>query len=106
MKNILISGATGIVGKRLLQHLQKTSIENKYKLRIISRKLQSGYETILCDLEKERIPHAAITNSQPIACQDLPAASIGAINGLLAVLLPRTISATNTGKQTTRTIST
>jgi len=51
-KNALITGATGFVGKRLISFL---NIKN-YNVRTISRNINSDYENIICDFERELIP--------------------------------------------------
>ena len=51
-KNALITGATGFVGKRLIDFL---NIKN-YNIRTISRNKSSNYENIVCDFERESIP--------------------------------------------------
>lgn len=53
MKNILISGATGFFGKRLLGALDGN-------IRLLSREKQPDYETIVCDFEKIDIPKSAL----------------------------------------------
>ena len=49
MKNILITGATGFIGQRLLKATDS-------KIKILSRKKQHDFETIVCDFEKGNIP--------------------------------------------------
>ena len=49
MKNILITGATGFIGQRLLKATDS-------KIKILSRKKQHDLETIVCDFEKGSIP--------------------------------------------------
>ena len=49
MKNILISGATGFIGQRLVGALDAN-------IRVLSREKQSDYETIVCDLQSEIVP--------------------------------------------------
>ena len=49
MKNILITGATGFIGQRLLKATDS-------KIKILSRKNQHDLETIVCDFEKGSIP--------------------------------------------------
>ena len=53
MKNILISGATGFIGQRLLGALDAN-------IRVLSREKQPDYETIVCDFEKIDIPKSAL----------------------------------------------
>ena len=52
MKNILITGATGFVGQRLVKAID-------VNIKILSRKKQPDFETIICDFEKRRIPNNA-----------------------------------------------
>ena len=52
MKNILITGATGFVGQRLVRAID-------VNIKILSRKKQPDFETIICDFEKRRIPNNA-----------------------------------------------
>ena len=54
---VLVSGATGFIGSRLVICLRK----KKYDLKFLSRSLQSN-ETIHCDIEKDSIPHIALSN--------------------------------------------
>jgi UDP-glucose 4-epimerase len=49
MKNILITGATGFIGQRLVKATDA-------KIKILSRKKQHDFETIVCDFEKGSIP--------------------------------------------------
>jgi nucleoside-diphosphate-sugar epimerase len=53
MKRILVTGATGFIGKKLTKALSGQVI-------ILSRTKQLGYDTLLCDLEKESIPNNAL----------------------------------------------
>jgi len=53
MKNILISGATGFIGERLVGAVDAN-------IRVLSRKKQSNYETVVCDLKSEVIPDNAL----------------------------------------------
>lgn len=55
MKEILISGSSGFIGKKLLRALEK----DQSKIRVISRQLQSGLETIRCDFLNDPIPSDA-----------------------------------------------
>jgi UDP-glucose 4-epimerase len=49
MKNILITGATGFIGQRLVKATDS-------KIKILSRKKHHDFETIVCDFEKGSIP--------------------------------------------------
>jgi nucleoside-diphosphate-sugar epimerase len=53
MKNILISGAPGVIGERLVGAVDAN-------IRVLSRKKQSNYETVVCDLKSEVIPDNAL----------------------------------------------
>jgi nucleoside-diphosphate-sugar epimerase len=53
MKNILISGATGFIGQRLVGAVGAN-------IRVLSREKQPDYETVVCDLESEVIPDNAL----------------------------------------------
>jgi len=49
MKNFLVTGSGGFIGKRLVN-----AIDGKVK--VVSRERRSDYETVVCDLEKDPIP--------------------------------------------------
>jgi len=49
MKNVLITGATGFIGQRLVK-------ATDLKIKILSREKQHDFETIVCDFEKGSIP--------------------------------------------------
>lgn len=53
MKNVLISGATGFIGQRLTKALG-------CNIRVLSRIKQADYETIVCNLLSDVIPHNAL----------------------------------------------
>ena len=53
MSNILITGATGFVGKRLAKAIDSN-------IRVLSREKQLDYETLVCDLQSEVIPDNAL----------------------------------------------
>ena len=53
MKIIFISGATGFIGQRLVRAIDSN-------VRVLSRKKQSDYETVVCDLKSEVIPDNAL----------------------------------------------
>ena len=56
MKNVFVTGASGFIGKRLID-----ALSNKHVfLRLLSRKDQVGFETIVCDLQSEKIPDDAL----------------------------------------------
>jgi len=56
MDNYLVTGATGFIGKRLINLLKTTECE----IRIISRYAQNNFETYICDFERESIPESAL----------------------------------------------
>jgi nucleoside-diphosphate-sugar epimerase len=49
MKKVLVTGSTGFIGKKLIKVIDG-------HIRVLSRRKQSNYETIVCNLEKESIP--------------------------------------------------
>ena len=52
---VLITGATGFVGKRLIRAIDSSII-------ILSRQQHPSYKTIVCDLEEEGVPYDALDN--------------------------------------------
>jgi len=50
---VLVTGSTGFIGKSLIKALD-------VKIRVISRRKQSDYETVICNFEKEDIPKSAL----------------------------------------------
>jgi len=52
----LVTGATGFIGSQLIKTLEN----NGYSLRIISRKNNSVYDTVICDLGNDQIPESAL----------------------------------------------
>lgn len=58
MKKILLTGATGFIGCRLLKFLETSERE----IHVLSRQPHSDYKTILCDLGKEQIPDSALVS--------------------------------------------
>ena len=56
MNNYLVTGATGFIGRRLINLLKTTECE----IRIISRYAQNNFETYICDFESESIPERAL----------------------------------------------
>ena len=56
MLNVLVTGATGFVGQHLIEYLKLDG----YNIRIISRKLIPGVETIICDFLEDDIPENAL----------------------------------------------
>ena len=55
MSNILITGCSGFIGQRLVNAING-------QIRVLSRKKQSNYDTVVCDFEKELIPNNALNN--------------------------------------------
>ncbi len=53
---ILVTGATGFIGRRLLKLLESS----EDAISILTRKPQLGYESIICDLERDQIPSSAL----------------------------------------------
>ena len=70
MKKILITGATGFIGSRLLLGLKEHASRLKVKgaremwevpkIKILSRNSHHNYETIVCDLLSEEVPDGAL----------------------------------------------
>ena len=56
MNRVLVTGGSGFIGNKLTKHL----VEMKVLVRVVSRKNQSNYETIVCDFERESIPLSAL----------------------------------------------
>ena len=50
--NILLTGGTGFIGRRLLKLLDTPENE----IRILSRRAHSELETVVCDFEQDIIP--------------------------------------------------
>jgi nucleoside-diphosphate-sugar epimerase len=55
MNKILITGSTGFIGRRLINAVDG-------KVQVLSRIKQPGYDTIVCNLERELIPDNAVSN--------------------------------------------
>ena len=58
MKNILISGATGFIGQRLVRALDTN-------IKVLARAKQLDYETVICNLESEVIPDNSLVIGSP-----------------------------------------
>ncbi len=58
MKNVLVTGATGFIGQRLVKALEL----KVGKPRVLSRVAHANCDTVICDLRTDRIPKAAIAN--------------------------------------------
>jgi UDP-glucose 4-epimerase len=56
MKKILVTGATGFIGSRLIKLLES----HNYEISFLSRHAQDNYKTIVCDFENEKIPIHAL----------------------------------------------
>lgn len=57
-KNVLITGSTGFIGKRLVNFLDM----DNYHVRVISRNATPGRDYIVCDFEKDKIPESSMTS--------------------------------------------
>ena len=57
--SVLITGATGFIGKRLLKAVDE-------KIKILSRNKNSEYETIICDLGQNKIPANSLDGVETI----------------------------------------
>jgi UDP-glucose 4-epimerase len=53
LKSLLLTGATGFVGQRLLHRLEEK--DKRIKVKIISRRLHKEYETVIIDLQTDSI---------------------------------------------------
>ena len=53
-----VLGGSGFIGQRLVSALKQLGGE----IRVLSRKKQSDYDTIVCDLQSEVIPDQALNN--------------------------------------------
>ena len=58
MTSLLITGATGFVGVKLLKLLETSD----FKICVLSRQQHPDYETIVCDLGQKQIPTSAIVS--------------------------------------------
>ena len=58
MTSLLITGATGFVGIKLLKLLETSD----FKICVLSRQQHPDYETIVCDLGQKQIPTSAIAS--------------------------------------------
>ena len=56
MNRVLVTGGSGFIGNKLTKHLA----EMKVLVRTLSRKNQSNYETVVCDLQSDVIPDDAL----------------------------------------------
>jgi len=55
-ENVLITGSTGFIGKRLVNFLGA----NNYHVRAVSRNLVIGVDCVVCNLEKDKIPESSM----------------------------------------------
>ena len=62
MKSILITGATGFVGRKLVKLLENYV----YKISVLSRQQHPDYKTFVCDLAHEKIPTSVISSIDTI----------------------------------------
>jgi len=62
MIKILVTGATGFVGNRLLKSFES----EKNVIRILSRKPHPNYETVVCDFQSSTIPENALSGIETI----------------------------------------
>jgi len=58
MRGVFVSGATGFIGRRLVNHLQNTLGADVVS--VLSRHQHPVLETVLCDLQKEHVPDDAL----------------------------------------------
>ena len=56
MKKVFITGASGFIGNKLSISLDKIGLD----IRLLCRKPYSNFKTIICDLEKEKVPLSAL----------------------------------------------
>ncbi|MDG2252955.1 MAG: NAD-dependent epimerase/dehydratase family protein [Methylophilaceae bacterium] len=62
MSKYLVTGSTGFIGKRLLGMLSSKQGD----VRLLSRSDVKNYETVVCDLQKDRIPKQALESVDTI----------------------------------------
>lgn len=55
MKNFLVTGSSGFIGKKLIKILEGN-------IKILSRNFNKNYDTIICDFEKDIIPNNSLEN--------------------------------------------
>ena len=56
MKKYLVTGSTGFIGKRLLSLLNTIECD----IRLLAKSKVNNYETVICNLEKEKISKHAL----------------------------------------------
>ena len=62
MERSLITGSSGFIGTRLLNLLKGTDCD----IRLLARRVNSNYETIICNLGKDKIPQLALESVDTI----------------------------------------
>ena len=58
MKKILITGGSGFIGSKLINHLS----ESDYSIRMLSRNPNPSNETVCCDLGQDKIPNSVFNS--------------------------------------------
>jgi len=56
MNKVFVTGASGFVGRRFVRALEN----NKVTISVMSRTIQTSFETVVCDLKSESIPENAL----------------------------------------------
>jgi len=56
MNKVFVTGASGFIGRRLVRALDN----NKVSISVLSRAIQTSFETVVCDLKSESIPEGAL----------------------------------------------
>ncbi len=56
MDKVFVTGASGFIGSRMTSALLKAGAS----LRVLSRRDQPGFETVVCDLQTDRVPDTAL----------------------------------------------
>lgn len=62
MERYLLTGSSGFIGTRLLNFLKATDCD----IRLLARRENSNYETIICNLGKEKIPQLSLESVDTI----------------------------------------
>ena len=62
----LITGATGFVGKSLIEFLSQEKHVKNSEIKVISRNYNSSHETVICDFRTDRIPSSALVGISTI----------------------------------------
>jgi len=58
LNRILVTGSTGFIGDKLTKHLVKADTV----VRVLAKRKQSDYETVVCDLQSDAIPSNTLDN--------------------------------------------